>query len=187
MTLLLTQLKNQDPTDPTDMSTFTSQLCSLNQLQQATTTNDYLEELVSTSNSDAVNYIGKSVTVEGDTLSVSDGTAGNIAFNLDSEASDITISIYDSDGNEVRTITKSDLSSGTNTIQWDGTDDDGKALEDGDYTYEVSASDSNGDSVDTTTYKTVTVTGLAYEDGTPYLLADGEEISLDDITGVYQS
>jgi flagellar basal-body rod modification protein FlgD len=187
MTLLLTQLKNQDPTNPTDMAAFTSQLCSLNQLEQLTTANSYLKELASNDGTQAVNYIGKTVTVDGDTLSVSKGTADNLVFNLESDASSATITIYDSEGNEVRTISASDLSSGTNSIKWDGTDDDGNTVDDGEYTYEVSAADSSGDSVTATTYKTATVTGVVYEDGSPYLLADGEEISLDDITGVYQS
>jgi len=187
MTLLLTQLENQDPTDPLDMDTLTSQLCSLNQLEQATETNDYLEQLVSNSNSEAVSYIGKSIAVEGDSTSISDGTADDLVFNLGDDASDLTITIYDSDGNEVRTISESDLSSGTNSISWDGTDDDGNTLDDGNYTFEISAADSSGDSVDVTTYTTAEVTGLVYEDGTPYLIADGEEISLDDVTGVYQS
>jgi len=187
MTLLLTQLKNQDPTDPTDMSTFTSQLCSLNQLEQATTTNDYLKEIASGSNSEEVNYIGKSITFDGDSISVSDGTADNLVFSLDSDATNVAITIYDSDGNEVKTITATDLSSGTNTITWDGTDDDGSAVDDGSYTYEVSALDSSGDSVDAVAYKTAKVTGVVYEDGTPYLVADGEKVSLDDVTGVYQS
>jgi len=187
MTLLLTQLENQDPTDPTDMSTFTSQLCSLNQLQQATESNEYLEQLVANSDSQAVSYIGKSIAFEGDSVSVSDGTADNLVFNLGDDASDVTITIYDSDGNEVKTISESDLSSGANSISWDGTDDDGDTLDDGDYTFEVSAADSSGDSVDVTTYSLAQVTGVVYEDGTPYLIADGLAISLDDIAGVYQS
>jgi flagellar basal-body rod modification protein FlgD len=187
MELLLAQLKNQDPTDPTDMTTFTSQLCSLNQLEQATTTNDYLESMASNSTSSAASYIGKSITTDGDTTSISDGTAEPLTFNLSSDASDVSISVYDADGNEVRTISESDLSSGTNSISWDGTDDDGTTLDDGTYTFEVSAVDSSGDSVTATTYARSTVTGVAYEDGTPYLIADGEEISLDDVTGIYQS
>jgi len=187
MTLLLTQLENQDPTDPTDMDQFTSQLCSLNQLQQATETNEYLAQMVTNSNSDAVSYIGKTITLEGDNVSVSDGTAGNLIFNLGDDASDVTITIYDSDGDEVTSLALSDVSSGTSTVEWDGTDSDGNAVDDGDYTFVVSAVDSSGDSVDVTTYSTAQVTGVVYEDGTPYLLADGEEVSLDDITGVYQS
>ena len=188
MTLLLTQLENQDPTDPTDMDQFTSQLCSLNQLQQATETNGYLEELVSSSSSsDAVSYIGKTITYEDDSLSVSDGTADALTFNLADDASDVTITIYDSDGDAVTSMSLSDVSSGTSTYSWDGTDSSGDTVEDGDYTYEVTATDSSGDSVTATTYSTASVTGLVYEDGTPYLIADGEEISLDDVTGVYQS
>jgi flagellar basal-body rod modification protein FlgD len=187
MKLLLTQLENQDPLDPMDTDTFTSELCSLNQLQQATTTNSYLEKISTGINSEAVGYIGKSIAVEGDSLSISSGSADDLVFNLADDASQASISIYDEDGNVVRTITESDLSSGTNSISWDGTDDSGDTLSDGDYTFKVTAKDSSGDSVEATTYKLAKVTGVVYKDGAPYLVADGNEISLDDVIGVYQS
>lgn len=191
MTLLLTQLENQDPTDPLDMDTFTSQLCSLNQLQQSVTTNEYLEEIVSdlssSTGSEAVGYIGKSVTYEGTSVSVSEGNACDLTFDLEEDASDVSITVYDSEGNEVRSLALTDLSSGSNSIEWDGTDNDGDAIEDGTYYYAISAYDSDGVLVDATRYSNVIVTGVVYEDGTPYLIAGGEEVSLDDITGVYQS
>jgi flagellar basal-body rod modification protein FlgD len=187
MTLLLAQLENQDPSDPTDMDTFTSQLCSLNQLQQATETNEYLDHLVTNSDSQAINYIGKTIAVEGDGVSVSDGTAHNLAFNLGDDASDVAITIYDENGDAVRTIELSVLDSGVNSIGWDGKDDDGDTLDDGAYTFQVSAADSSGNSLDVTTYSLGQVTGVVYEDGTPYLIAKGEEISLDDVACIYQS
>jgi len=183
----MVQLQNQDPLNPEDPMTFTQQLCSLSQLEQETTTNSYLKQMVSDSNSQAVSYIGKSITVDGDSTSISDGTADDLTFNLASDASSASITVYDSSGNEVRTIDEADLSSGVNFISWDGTDDDGNALADGNYTFKITATDSSGSSVTATTYAKAGVTGVVYEDGTPYLIADGEKVSLDDITGVYQS
>ena len=82
-----------------------------------------------------------------DEVSISGATAGNIVFNLASAASTVTIEISDSNGNVVRTVTSAGGVEGTNTIAWDGKDDSGNTLADGDYTYTVSAVDSSGAAV----------------------------------------
>jgi len=79
--------------------------------------------------------------------SVTGGTASDIVYNLASSASVVTIEISDADGNLVRTLTESSQSSGTNTVGWDGKDDNGNTLEDGRYTFSITAADANGAAV----------------------------------------
>jgi flagellar basal-body rod modification protein FlgD len=66
ITLLITELENQDPTDPVDVSEMTSLFSDLTQVSAAVTTNEYLSTLVdsisSLSNNQAVSYLGKTVT-----------------------------------------------------------------------------------------------------------------------------
>lgn len=81
------------------------------------------------------------------TVDVSGGTAADIIFDLAGEASDLTIEITDSTGAVVRTITAEDATEGTNTVVWDGCDDDGKLLADGEYSFTVTATDDDGDAV----------------------------------------
>src|SRR5882757_10530021 len=73
LTLLTTQLKNQDPLSPMDSSQFTQQLVQFSQVEQSINTNQNLESLISLTKaraaSDAVSYLGKTVTL-------TDGTAG---------------------------------------------------------------------------------------------------------------
>lgn len=80
-------------------------------------------------------------------VSISGGTADNILFNLASAASSVTIEISDENGNVVRTLTAAGGTEGTNTVSWDGLDDGGTALANGDYTFTVTATDSGGASV----------------------------------------
>jgi flagellar hook-associated protein 3 len=83
-----------------------------------------------------------------DEVSISAGTADDIVFELAGDASDVSIEIIDSAGEIVRTIMVSGGSvEGTNTISWDGCDDDGNPLSDGDYDFSVTASDSSGEAV----------------------------------------
>src|ERR1051325_236388 len=72
LTLLTTQLQNQDPLQPMDSNQFTQQLVEFSQVEQQINSNQNLESLISltknqTSQS-AVSYLGK-------TLTLTDGTA----------------------------------------------------------------------------------------------------------------
>jgi len=80
-------------------------------------------------------------------VEVSGGASSDILFDLAGEASDLTIEIADSTGTVVRTLTVTGGEEGTNTITWDGRDDDGNLLADGDYTFTVSAANEDGDAV----------------------------------------
>lgn len=183
--LLLVQLENQDPLDPVDSETFTSQLCALSQLEQAAITNEYLENLDSSvTSSQAVSYIGKSVNVEGNTVNIAEDNTGEISFTISDEAAETYISIYDDDGNTIWSEELTDLSSGTFTVSLDDLDDD---MAGGSYTFSVSAYDEDGETVDVTTYSSMEVTGVVYDDGVPYLVAGDDSISLDDVTEIHQS
>jgi flagellin-like hook-associated protein FlgL len=82
-----------------------------------------------------------------DSVAVSGGSPSYIVFELSQEASDLAIEITDSAGNVVRTLTASAGVEATNTIAWDGCDDDGAVLADGVYSFTVSALDSSGNEV----------------------------------------
>jgi len=80
-------------------------------------------------------------------ISAATAPTANIVFNLAEDAANITIEITDSDGTVVRTLTAATLSEGTNTIAWDGLDEMGAAVPDGEYTFAVSATGTSGAAV----------------------------------------
>jgi flagellar basal-body rod modification protein FlgD len=67
LTLLTTQLKNQDPTSPMDSNQFTQQLVEFSQVEQQINTNTNLQTLISQGTAQsaayATGYLGKTVTV----------------------------------------------------------------------------------------------------------------------------
>src|SRR3954464_9997185 len=77
LTLLTTQLKNQDPTAPMDSNAFTQQLVMYSQVEQQIGTNDNLKALISqgTSNAGAVTtgYLGKKVSITNGNASLTGG------------------------------------------------------------------------------------------------------------------
>jgi len=191
LTLLLVQLQNQDPLDPMDTDEMTAELCNLSQLEEAEATNDYLENLnlynSSINNGLALECIGKTVSVSGDDVSITDGDAGDLSFELANDAGQVEIAIYNDQGEEVRRIGLEELEAGENSLAWDGKDNDGDSLPDGAYTFEVAAYDSNGDDVEVSTFSTSEVSGVVYRDGGAYLTTASGQIAYGDVTAVHQA
>jgi flagellar basal-body rod modification protein FlgD len=69
LTLLMTQLKNQDPTKPMDSTAYVSELATFSQVEQATKTNAKLDSLLSSS------FLSQADQIIGRTITSADGTA----------------------------------------------------------------------------------------------------------------
>ncbi len=113
--------------------------------------NNIYDEIISYANTSLTGgymYSGNDSTVKpfSDEVSVSGGTASDIVFDLSGAATSVSIEITDSTGAVVRTITTTGVE-GTNTISWNGEDDSGNILADGDYSFTVTATDSSGNAV----------------------------------------
>ncbi|QOY93594.1 flagellar hook assembly protein FlgD [Massilia sp. UMI-21] len=152
MTLLVTQLKNQDPLNPLDNAQVTSQLAQLSTVTGVNKLNATLESLKSSYQSSeamqATNLIGHGVLVEGYQTQLSGGKS-ILGVELDSAADKVQVVITSSTtGKEVATIELGAQEAGVVPIAWDGVPDstnldaDGKpvTLPDGSYTYKVVAS-----------------------------------------------
>ncbi len=156
LTLLTTQLLNQDPTDPMDSNQFTEQLVQFSGVEQQIKTNQNLETLASLTmmnhQSSLAGYLGKDAIVPGlygelDPASTDRNTI-EWRYNLPAAATGSTIEVYDSQGNKVYSE-PGKTASGTYDFVWDGTRTDGtQTLEDGTYSLKVVATDEDGDSVE---------------------------------------
>jgi len=189
--LLVQQLKNQDPLNPMESTEFTAQLAQFSSLEQLTNINKNLDYLrlyeASLNNAQAVNFIGKTVKASGNSMSVKDGTSNPIQFDLAGDAAAVNIHIYDASDNLVKTINCGSLDDGEQSIGWDGANDDGETVSDGTYTFEVSATAADGETIKASTYMTVKVTGVTFKEGAAYLLAGDIEISMSDILEVTEN
>ncbi|RZJ85245.1 MAG: flagellar hook assembly protein FlgD [Massilia sp.] len=152
MTLLVTQLKNQDPLNPLDNAQVTSQLAQLQTVTGVNKLNSTLESLKASYQSSeamqATNLIGHGVLVEGYQAQLSGGKA-ILGVELDSAADKVQVVITSSTtGKEVATIELGAQEAGVLPIAWDGVVDPTKVdangkpvtLPDGTYTYKVVAS-----------------------------------------------
>jgi len=188
LTLLVTQLKNQDPLKPMESTDFTAQLAQFSSLEQLFGVNDTLgniqNSLLAQDDGDLLGYIGKMVQTNDNIISLKDGKANPGGYKLGSSASEITISIYNEYGTKVRTIREEDKTAGEYTLDWDGRNDKGDALEDGVYTFEITAAGENNESVLQQVYSKGEVTGVTYEGLVPYLIVGNRQIMPENIITV---
>ena len=142
LTLFTTQLKNQNPLDPMDNTAFVSQLAQFSQLEATTKMSGSMESLVkslSTSQiSGASALIGKTVGVT-DGKAVFDGAPVNGFVTLPTDVDSLTLKVYNSSGQLVRTGQVGAQKKGDFGFAWDGKDDSGNAVNSGTYRIEASA------------------------------------------------
>jgi flagellar basal-body rod modification protein FlgD len=186
LTLLTTQLKNQDPLAPLDSNQFTQQLTQMSGVEAQLQGNTLLQKLVANTGGSvagAVGLIGKQARATSDTAALSNGQA-SWTYNLATPASDLKIQVLDSSGTVVDVQAPTDLTAGDHTFNWDGKALDGTQFKNGTYTLKVVASDDKGAAVKTTTSVQGLVTGIEQANGDTLLTINGGQVSLSNITSV---
>jgi flagellar basal-body rod modification protein FlgD len=163
MSLLLAQMKNQDPTAPmsnSDMSTQMSQLNMVTGINQLNTTMTGMATgLQSSQTTQAASLLGKSVLVPGSNLSLSNGQS-QMGVELAQGVDSLTVTISDSTGNVVQTMNLGSQPVGTLNLAWDGVTSAGTKAADGAYSFEVVAT-SGGESVTPTALAAGTVANVS--------------------------
>jgi flagellar basal-body rod modification protein FlgD len=186
LTLLTTQLKNQDPTSPMDSNAFTQQLVMYSQVEQQIDSNANLKTLISQGSSNAAavttGYLGKKVSVINGNASLSGGAA-NWTYNLAADASGTQMSVSDANGKVVYTGA-GETASGNHSFAWDGKDTNGNQLADGTYKLAVTASDAAGSTVTSTVASAGTVSQIDLTGTTPQLMIGNMEVGVGDIAAV---
>lgn len=185
LSLLTTQLKNQNPLDPLDTNQFTQQLVQFTSVEQQLKTNEFLQAMMMASsnsgNTGAVAYIGKTVTASGAKTELTNGQA-NWAFSLQ-DAATVAVTIKDAKGNVVFTE-QGKLQAGEGVFRWDGKGSDGTKKPDGPYTITMEGRDADGGMVPISTQTTGLVTGVDFTGSEPVLLVGDARLTLSSITSV---
>lgn len=158
LNMLMTQLQNQDPTDPLDTNQFTSELVQFSGVEQQINTNNSLTQLIQLTQSGEVmqgtTMAGKQVTVTSNEIPLQNGS-GSVSFTA-TASQPVAISIYNSAGQDVRDAVIT-ANAGSNTWTWNGEDNSGNQLADGAYKIAVVGANADG----TTAALPFTVTGTA--------------------------
>lgn len=142
MTLLVTQMRNQDPLNPMDNAQMTSQLAQLSTVSGIEKLNSTLVSMMGSFQSNqsmqAASMIGHGVLVPGSSVELFDSQA-ILGVELTGPADEVKVTIRDAAGNAVRTIHMGAQEAGTIPLAWDGKMDNGTDMANGKYSFEVAA------------------------------------------------
>jgi flagellar basal-body rod modification protein FlgD len=185
LTLLTTQLKNQNPLEPLDTNQFTQQLVQFTQVEQQMKMNSQLASLISieqmAQSTAAMAYLGSIATVDGGTSKLESGTA-KWTFSSDKPAN-ATINIKNETGALVYSGSFA-VNAGQQNFVWDGRGNNGTKYPDGNYTLSVSAKDASGNNVAIGTEVSGTVDGVDLTKSPPVLTIGGQTFTVDKIKRV---
>ena len=185
LTLLTTQLKNQNPLDPLDTNQFTQQLVQFAGVEQQLKSNDQLATLVSlqqtAQGTAALNFVGKAVAVDGQTATMSNSSASWV-YNV-TKPGTATFNITNAAGQTVYTATQA-VSPGSHVISWNAVDSNGNTWPDGQYTLGATATDASGATLGISTQVEGTVDSADLTSSPPTLSIDGQDYTLDKIRRV---
>lgn len=146
LTLLTTQLQNQDPTNAMDANQMTQQLVQFATVEQQIKVNTNLERLLSVEQGNqlvsAAPLMGRVVEVESDRLSLQGGQA-QLRLPAAGEARRALVTVTDSAGRTLRSAEVA-LGNAPTTWSWDGRDSTGALQNDGAYRFTVSGLRADG-------------------------------------------
>lgn len=187
LTILTTQLANQDPLDPLDSSEFTSQLVQFTAVEQQLLQNKNLETLIDLQTNSqsltAAAYLGNVIEANGNTNTLINGEAAFI-YSLPVEASAVEIQIFDSGG---ALLFQQSVESGIglHTFVWDGGTSQGTQAPEGSaYNFKITAVDQDDAAIEAVLRISGQVDGVFFENGETLLGIGSIGVPLSAVTGI---
>lgn len=192
--LLVAQMRNQDPINPLDSKEFAAQLAQFNSVEQLINVNSGLstlqrsQEMMSASltNSMAASMTGKHVKALSSEIYLAPGGQSTVQYKLNNSATDVEIIIRNENGSEVRREKLSGVAGGDNQWMWDGRNDAGDRMADGNYYVEIQASN-EGSKVGALTYIEGAVGKVRYTGSGVFLNVNGVNVSIGDVEEVSEN
>lgn len=189
LSLLTSQLKNQDPLSPMDSNAFTEQLTQMAGVEQQLLTNDLLQAMVSQNSaglSNAVSYIGKTVTAAAAATKL-EGGAATWSYELGTDASEATLEVLDAKGAVVWSGSAPERGEGIHDFTWNGKTATGAQLPDGGvYTLRLAAKAGDQDVASQVLIRGRTSAVEMY-DGEAYLTIGGSIVPLSSVISVAET
>ncbi len=185
MRIMITQMKNQDPTEPFKAEQFASELAQYASVEQLQNLNQTMTKMATQSNPlerlAMTQMIGKSVTVDKERFPYSQGSNQSLSFQLPSDAKETKVTIYSEAGELVHEAELGELKAGSNAHTWDGKMPNTLPAKSGNYVFRVEAKDEQGRSITTNPRSTSRVIGVSFEGTEPVFLV-GDPSKPDKIT-----
>ena len=186
LTLLTTQLQNQDPLSPMDTNQFTQQLVSFSEVEQQINTNSNLQQLIALQGAgesiSALPLVGQNIEYNSATAPLSNGQA-NFVYSLPSTTASTALTVVNAGGNVVYTQ-PGETSAGTHAFTWNGRTNTGVQLPDGNYTLQIQAVGAAGGAISPSIASIGTVQAVGVENGTATFTVNGMAVPLSQLVTV---
>jgi flagellar basal-body rod modification protein FlgD len=196
LTLLVTQLRYQDPMQPEDNTQFVAQLAQFSSLEGTQNINTSIQDLstkitdlvtnqqssaTAISNASATNLVGKFARANATSVDYAAGQSSPVQVDVHTDAgTDPVLSILDKDGAIVNVLP---LQAGTETaITWDGTKMDGSKAPTGTYSLKVTSRD--GSTQAGYPFFESTIQGISYGKDGARLEMNGQQVGMDQLIRV---
>ena len=189
LTLLVAQLRNQDPLSPTNAQEMAAQLAQFSSLEQLIEVNGQLnaQTLANTAmamamnNAAAVGVLGKTVLAVGDQVDITGAGDETITVGVEGGGGNATLTLYDANGREVGSYSVGPIGGGRQEIELA---EIGQGLVPGQYRYELTVTDVSGDPVEVQTFTRTRIDGVRYGPAGPLLVSGSLEIPLADVVEI---
>ena len=183
LTLLTTQLQNQNPLDPLDTNQFTQQLVQFAGVEQQLKSNSQLETLVKLQSTaqatQALNFLGATAIVDGATTNLVNGSA---AWGVNvPKASTVSISITNAAGQTVYSGEERMAAGDHQSFVWNGRGTDGTQWPAGKYKLTAVGKDADGKNVAIATEVQGVVDSADLSSSPPLLTIGGQTFTVDQI------
>ncbi len=184
LSLLTTQLQNQDPLNPMDSTEFTNQIVQFSQVEQQINTNQKLDSLVQLQLSNAfgasLGYVGMDVKYVSGEFNYDGENPVELTYALDTSAISARIHIVDESGATVYSQ-EVERDSGAHDFVWDGTTTGGAPLPEGTYQVRIDAFDIEDEEINVSTVVKGNVSGVETQGGAIYLIVGERAVPLSNI------
>jgi flagellar basal-body rod modification protein FlgD len=187
LTLLVAQLRHQDPLNPMEGTEFTAQLAQFSSLEQLQNVNDNLSNMQVSQSEElifkAMDFMGKEIDVQGKDLMLDDETPARGGFYMDAPG-ECVVTVFDANGTAVKNIPMGRLEPGIHSFEWDGTGDSGAVQDPGIYGFAVTAVDGTGQALPVETFLSGRVNRVSFEGGTPLLYVGEVPVAIPNVRDV---
>ena len=185
--LFLAQMNHQDPLNPMDSTEFSAQLAQFSSLEQLFNVNENLETIRTIQENgnrfQALDFIGKEIEAEGNQLYLEEGEPSSGGFLLDYEAY-CEVLISNPVGVPVRRISLGLIEPGEHMFQWDGKNQKGDMVDEGSYSFEISAIDQSGQLIPIETMIKGRVTRVALDGNEPLIFLGDTPLTLSQVMDI---
>lgn len=179
LSLLTTQLQNQDPLSPVDTDQFTQQLVQFTGVEQQIQTNSLLQSLVGQTNASsagsALGFLGQIAEFNSGEAVLEEGAGIDFALRVPTNATSAQLIVSDAFGREIFQTSADQSGFGTTqTFTWDGRTSNGSPAPPGRYTLTTRAVDASGAELPVSVAVRESITGVDLSRGEPlYLTRSG--------------